>query len=155
MMSEGNERKRIWEVDCLSMDAVLAVSFEWRDLANILQGHGVDVSMKGPEDAAAMQVHNLVHRYCHSDNDISLTVESVLNLLHQHTMEQISHLDTQEVMDLALHFNLSNTKRLGGIFWAIGTEGRKEFECIRRRFHQRFQILALRDLATAGREDAA
>lgn len=154
-MANDYPRKRIWEVDCFSMDAVLASSFEWKDLANILQGRGVEISLKGPEDAKRMQVHNLTHRYCHSENDISLTVESILNLLHQHTIEQISHWDAHEVMELAQNFHFSNSKRLSSVFWAIGSEGRKEFDGIRRRFHQRFQIHALRDLTALGKRDAA
>ncbi len=145
-MLKHTVRKRIWEVDCFSMDAVLAASFEWKDLANLLQGFGVEVPHKGVEDQMGMHIHNVMHRYCHSENEVSIAVERILNLLHQHTIEQISHLDTQEVMGFATSFHLSNPRKMGSVFWAIGTDTRKEFECIRRRFHQRFQILALRDL---------
>lgn len=138
-------QKRIWEVDCLSMDAALAASFDWRDLLNILHGMGIALSAKGPEWKVEMQVHNKIHQYCHGENSVSLCIEGLLNALHQKTLRQWSGILVEEIAELALSFDLRKPK-LGAVFWAVATDSRPGLDCIRRQFHQRYQIASIRTI---------
>ncbi len=49
MKMESLVRKRIWEVDCLSLDAALAASFDWKELSNLLKSHSIAVDHSLPE----------------------------------------------------------------------------------------------------------
>lgn len=138
--------KRIWEVDCISMDAALASSFDWRDLINILHGAGVDFKARGEESQIEIQVQNLMHQHCHSENSVSLCVEGLLNLLHEKILKQWKTLPVEEIAELAISFSLDKPHKLSGFFWALGTDPRPGLDCIRRRFHQRFQVHSIRRL---------
>ncbi len=60
------ERKRIWEVDCRSMEAVIAASFEWRELADLIKDYLPHCSTN--ENVLETQVYGLIHQCCHSEN---------------------------------------------------------------------------------------
>lgn len=137
-------QKRIWEVDCWTLDAALAASLDWKDLVNLMHGNGIEFKSCGPEPVQEMQAFQWAHRYCHSQNSFSLQLENLLNYLHQNFRNQILSMSLERLMDLIMTLDLSKPHRLGGLFWALGMDGRQELECLRRRFHQRYQIHSLR-----------
>lgn len=147
-MARGT-RKRIWEVDCVSMDGALAGSFDWRELANFLDGAGRLHAQRGngPESLSALNVQGLVHHACHSENPLSLRLEKLLNRWHDETIGGIVCCDQEDLMRLVLAYPFSERRQTAGLCWALGTDPRAEADCIRRRFHQRFQIESLRRLA--------
>ena len=138
-------RKRIWEVDCVSLDAALAASFDWRELANILQGNGHEFNQEAHPAVLEMTIQSLAHQYGHSENPVSLKIESLLNHWHAHLMEWMDCGSPVEAAQYVLTVPL-NKKVLGGLFWALGSDAREGFDCIRRRFPQRFQVFAARRL---------
>ena len=141
-------RKRIWEVDCWSLDSAIAASFDWRDLINMLQGHGHVFDLKKPESILELRAQGLIHEYCHSENEISIRIENLLNDWHMKTIQTFSELDPSDVAESVLTMPLSSKKVYGALFWALGLESRDGFDCIRRRFHQRFQIFSVRKIAS-------
>ncbi|MBI3306338.1 MAG: hypothetical protein HYZ84_00825 [Candidatus Omnitrophica bacterium] len=139
-------RKRIWEVDCWSLDAAMAGSFDWRELVNMLQGHGHSFDLRKPESLLEIQVQYLTHEYCHSENPISTKIESLLNDWHKKTIEYLDRSTLAEIAEHVLTFSWTKKSSYAGLFWALGSDARDGFDCIRRRFHQRFQIVSVRRL---------
>lgn len=141
-------RKRIWEVDCISMDGALSGSFDWRELANFLEGAGRPQPIaEEPEALTDLNVQGLVHQYCHSENPLSVHLERLLNCWHEDTIACISFCDKEDLMRLVLGYPFSDRLQTAALCWALGTDPRPEADCIRRRFHQRFQMIFLRRLA--------
>lgn len=139
-------RKRIWEVDCMSLDAAIAASFDWRDLINILQGNGHTIDLRRPESHLEFQAQCLIHECCHSENAVSLRIESLLNDWHRKAITQLDHRTPAEVVEYVLTVSWKKRNSYAGLFWALGSDPRDGFDCIRRRFHQRFQIFSARRL---------
>lgn len=139
-------RKRIWEVDCWSLDAAIAASFDWRELVNMLQGHGHSFNLNKPDSILELRAHGLIHEYCHSENDISIRIEQLLNNWHNHLIEFLDGLSPSEAAEYTLLSDWSDKSVCAGMFWALGSDPREGFDCIRRRFHQRFHIVSVRRL---------
>lgn len=139
-------RKRIWEVDCWSLDAAIAASFDWRDLINILQSHGHRFDLKKLESILELQAQCLIHEYCHSENPVAVSIEHLMNEWHKKTIDFFSSLDASEIAKYVLTVSLAKNSAYAGIAWALSSDRRKGFNCIRRRFHQRFQIFSVRQL---------
>lgn len=140
-------RKRIWEVDCWSLDVAIAASFDWKELINILEAHGRPFDLAKPAESLEFQAQVLIHEYCHSENEVSLKVEALLNEWHKKHLEFFSTRPASEIAEFVLTAALNKKSVYAGIFWALGSDSRKGFDCIRRRFHQRFQISSVRRLA--------
>ncbi len=137
-------RKRIWEVDCVSLDGALAASFDWRELINILQGNGHSFDLMREESLLEFQAQCLIHEYCHSDNEVSRKIEILLNDWHQKMTRLFDRWTASEAAEYVLTGTWTKKSLYAGVFWALGTEARSGFDCIRRRFHQRFQLLSIR-----------
>ena len=99
-----------------------------------------DVAVTGVQTCALP-----IYQYGHSENPVSLKIESLLNHWHAHLMEWMDCGSPVEAAQYVLTVPL-NKKVLGGLFWALGSDAREGFDCIRRRFHQRFQVFAARRL---------
>lgn len=138
------ERKRIWEIDCRSMEAVIAASFEWRELADLIKNHLPHCSRN--ENVLEVQVYGLIHQCCHSENPISLQVEDLLNYRYQRFIETMTRLDPCEVGRWILSYNFGKKSALGGMIWALGSDSREGFDCFRRHFHQRLQVYSIQQL---------
>lgn len=139
-METPMDRKRIWEVDCASLDAALAASFDWRELANLLRACGIELDAGQPEDVLEMQAQNAVHRRCHDANEISLKIEQLLNLWHAQTIREIDALEARSILfDLPPRMGSCEVSP-GGVFWALGTDNREGFDCLRRHFYQRIMM---------------
>jgi hypothetical protein len=146
MKTECLIRKRIWEVDCLSLDAALAGSFDWRELANFIQGAGVFIDEKLPDAIKEINCQNIIHQYCHEPNDISLNIENLLNRWHTKIIDAFSIMTVKEAHQHIMTISFEKNKDMGGLFWALGSDPRDGFCCLRRHFHQRVQIYSIRKL---------
>ena len=137
-------RKRIWEVDCLSLDGALAAAFDWKELSNLLEGHGIAVDHSLPKHILEMQVQCAVHRECHEKNTLSCTIETLLNRLYEDLVLQSEGMNHCQIKTIIANVDFSNPSRLGGLFWALGSDPRDEMECARHFLHQRSQVTLLR-----------
>ena len=139
-------RKRIWEVDCLSMDAAIAAAFDWQDLANLMASIGIPDAQNDSPAWIEMQTQSVVHHHCHSENDLSLRIETLLNQWYSGWIQQTAQCEAQDLMTLILNTDFLQKKEMAGMTWALGSDPRTGLDCIRRKLHQRFQIVALRRL---------
>ena len=137
-------RKRIWDVDCLSLDGALAASFDWRDLMNILQSSGHDADLRLPESILEIRAQLMIHAHCHSENPLSLKIESLLNQWHAPTIESVQEMRPEEIHSFISTHDLHDRKKMAGIFWALGADSRDELNRLRRFLHQRHQIVSIR-----------
>lgn len=137
-------RKRIWEMDCRSLEAVIAASFEWRELADLMKRNFPHCS--GNENVLEVRVYSLIHQCCHSENPISLHIEELLDYRYQRVIETMTRLDLCEIGRWILSYDFEKKSVLGGIIWALGVDSRKGFDCLRRHFHQRLQVHSIRKL---------
>jgi hypothetical protein len=137
-------RKRIWEMDCVSLDACLAASYEWRELANLLRHAGHDVRPSSPDRMTEMYVHNLTHAYCHFENPVSLRIEMLIGLLHNDTVIRVESSEKEEIDGMIRRLDLRDRRRFAGLVWAMGTDPREELAASRRFLHQLFQVSAIR-----------
>ena len=137
-------RKRIWEVDCLSLNAALAASFDWKDLSNFLTSHGICVDHSLPEHILEMQIQNTIHKACHQGTALSRVVETRLNDLYEDIMCQIEGMSHCEIGTIIANIDFAKPNRLGGFFWALGSDSREGMECVRHFLHERSQMALLR-----------
>lgn len=142
-------RKRIWEIDCWSLDTAIAASFDWRDFVNILQGSGHSFDPSKPESLLDLQAQCLIHEYCHSENPVSIRIENLMNEWHKRTLDLFDGWTPSAVAEHVLTVPLDKKSTYGAIFWALGSDSRGGLDCIRRRFHQRFQVVSARRLESA------
>lgn len=146
IMKKLLQRKRIWEVDCVSLDAALAASFDWQDLANMLEAHGGSLNHQQPEEVLELQAQNGIHQKCHDPNDVSLKIEQLLNQWHEDAIEQVNAMEMRDILFLLPAWAEKNEISWGGAFWALGTDAREGLNCLRRHFFQRLQIRSVRNM---------
>jgi hypothetical protein len=137
-------RKRIWEIDCRSMETVIAASFEWRELANLVKDYLPHCSTN--ENILEIQAYGLIHQCCHSENPVSLHIEELLNYRYQRFIETVTRLDPYEAGRWIMSYDFEKKSGLGGMVWALGSDAREGFDCLRRHFHQRLQVYSIRKL---------
>ena len=126
------------------MDASIAASFDWRKLVNLLQGTGCQFDLEEKTEVLEMQVQCMIHQHCHSENPLSLKIEYLLNQWHEKTIYHVSKLPKNELIRHLMTF--SPEVNFGGIVWALGTDPREGSDCLRRRFHQRIQVVSIRKM---------
>lgn len=61
-------------------------------------------------------------------------------------IETVVCLDPYEVGRWVLSYDFGKKTALGGMIWALGSDSREGFDCLRRRFHQRLQVYSIRRL---------
>lgn len=144
MSLKSLDRKRIWEVDCVSLDTCLAASYEWRELANLLRHAGHEIRPSSPDRMTEMLIHNLAHAYCHFENPVSLRIEMLLGLLHNDTVIEIESHDRAGVDGMIRTLDLRDRRRFAGMIWALGSDPREELQGSRRFLHQLFQVRSVR-----------
>lgn len=118
-------RKRIWEVDCGTLDLALAGSFDWRAMANLVKNAGYELRTDLPESALNLGYQNLLHQLCHDRNSVSLSVEQLLNLWYADSITRLSSLPERKLSDYFLSLAYESNKELAGIFWALGSDSRE------------------------------
>lgn len=137
-------RKRIWEVDCVSLDTCLAASYEWRELANLLRHAGHEIRPVSADRMTEMFIHNLAHAYCHFENPVSIRIEMLLGLLHNDTVIAVESGDRSAVDRMIRDLDLLDRRRFAGMMWAVGSDPRDEMKASRRFLQQLFQVRSVR-----------
>ena len=134
-------------MDCLSMDAAIAAAFDWQELVNLMASSGIQPPQGMAEPALEMHVQSAVHHYCHSENALSLRLESLLNQWFTARIQETAGFEPPVLMELILKQSFVKKNEMAGFAWALGSDPRLGLDCIRRKLHQRFQIVSLRRLA--------
>ncbi len=118
----------------------LAATFDWRELANILQTFGVRLDPSQPENILEIQAHNGIHGRCHGDNAVSRKMEQLFNRLHARSIEVLETMPSKEILFFSLDKMEERGMTRGGFFWALAADSRPGIDCIRRHVMQRFMI---------------
>jgi len=120
MSTDSTKRRPIWEVDCGLMDAILALSFERRELENVFAA--AEVSL--PEPCRCMPASQAVilgaHALCHEDNAVSRVLGRQLDLIHARSVARLEALGLAGFVRPVL-LQPEDLSDLGGRLWAIAT----------------------------------
>lgn len=115
-----SERRRIWEVSCGLMDPILTMTFEERELENLLSRAGQVL----PRCGCAPLSQSLVlaaHAACHERNGaLACLIESQLDVIHSAAIELLE----EEGPGPLLHpiwEGAGVVADLAGRLWALGT----------------------------------
>tara|TARA_R110002072_G_scaffold22335_3_gene77960 strand:- start:454 stop:867 length:414 start_codon:yes stop_codon:yes gene_type:complete len=102
------------------MDAILALSFERRELENVLAA--AEVSL--PEPCRCMPASQVVilaaHALCHEDNAVSQVLGRQLDLLHARSVARLAARGLEAFLRPVL-LQPEDLSDLGGRLWAIAT----------------------------------
>ncbi len=122
-------RRRLWQLGCIGIDAVLSTSFDADELVMIdrtfkqvyaIPDHpGVNVPHK-------LLVYSLAHQACHSENPTSRTLEKRLNAMHARTIEDFEGGEKVDVLAGCYLAASVNDGNMGGCVWAMLSDPRPE-----------------------------
>lgn len=120
------ERKQLHEIDCLVLDAILTVSFDWKELANRLSSIGRQVPQS---EAGVLDLPHVVQRMAHSacriDSELSRGITETLNSLHEDTISKIMNMETEEICDYVHEVSILDRAEVSGLLWALATDERE------------------------------
>jgi hypothetical protein len=122
-------RRRIWQVGCIGIDAVLSTSFDADELVMIdrefEQVYAIPdhPGVKVPHE---LLVYGMAHRACHSDNPTSERIEKRLNAMHARVIEEFERGDKTDVLENCYLAASEYHGNLAGCAWAMLTDPRPE-----------------------------
>jgi len=130
--------KPIWKVDCRSLIAVLATSFDRKEIA--------DLSGRVPSRGQAMA---WAHAHCHSENDFSGRIQNILHKRHGELMEQLAHVSSKDLFRFVSQVEIFKIGRVAALLWALSVDPREGMDCIRTVFLDRLETEALQRMIPA------
>jgi len=120
-------RRRIWEIGCIGIDAVLASSFDSDELPAIDAAfHSARVShaVPGlilPHDLLAF---GIAHRLCHGENPYSCKIEKRLDAMHAVAVQVVERMGHEHALASCYGAEEENRQDIPGLIWAILTDPR-------------------------------
>lgn len=145
MVEREATRLRIWEVDCALLDAVLLMSFDARELANLARAAGVEVPACACPDARA--VVRTVHRVCHGATPLALHLERLLDLVHGRAVDALRAYGLDAFAADLTGRDLWEVSHVSGRLWAVLTCADPAADRVRAYLRNAVAIDALRALA--------
>lgn len=146
-------RLRIWEVDCGLLDAVLLLSFDPRELANLARAAGVEVPACACPDARS--VVRTVHRACHEATPVALQLERLLDLVHRRALDAVQAYGLDAFAAELTARDLWTVPHLASRLWAVLTCADPAADRVRAYLRGALAIDALRALAARASEGSA
>jgi hypothetical protein len=122
-------RKRIWELNCFGLDAVLCTSFDPDELLSL------DESMRERCDIPdhpglmipkSLIVYGVAHKACHSDNPVSRKIEKRLDAMYERIVDESGRMDQIDVLVNCYQASEEARDDLAGCLWTVLTDSRKE-----------------------------
>lgn len=120
-------RRRIWEIGCIGIDAVLASSFDSDELPAIDAAfHSARVSPAAPgltlpQDLLAF---GIAHHLCHDENPYSCKIEKRLDAMHAVAVRAMERIAPEQVLASCYGAVEENREDIPGLIWAILTDPR-------------------------------
>jgi hypothetical protein len=122
-------RRRIWELNCFGLDAILCTSFdpdellsideELRSASRIPDHHGISVPK-------ALIVYGVAHKACHTDNPVSRKIERRLDAMHERALQDVARKAEIDLLVKCYEASQDAGERLAGCLWTVLTDPRKE-----------------------------
>lgn len=150
-------RLRIWQVECTLLDAVLLLTFDARELANLARSAGIEVTTcRCPDERALLAT---VHRACHAETPLALQLERLLDLVHRGALDALRTYGLETFgRDLVGH-DLWAVPHLAARLWAVLTCSDPAADGLRAYLRGALAFDGVRSLAsrvqTSGREESA
>jgi hypothetical protein len=122
-------RRRLWEIGCVGIDAVLCTSFDPDELL------GMDPAMRGaceiPELPGfrvprSLIVDGVAHKACHSENPTSLRIERRLDAMHRRLLDESQTADQVDVLARCDAVSDEADEDLAGCLGTVLTDSRSE-----------------------------
>lgn len=122
-------RKRIWELNCFGLDAVLCTSFDPDELLAL--DPEVRSGCQIPEHPGVIVpqgliVYGVAHKACHTDNPISRKIEKRLDAMHERVLGDASRMDKVDVLVHCYEAAEEAGEDLAGCLWSVLTDPRQE-----------------------------
>jgi hypothetical protein len=122
-------RRRIWEVNCFGLDAVLCTTFdpdELRTLGTEFRSADEIPCLSELKVPPSLIVYGVAHKACHSDNPTSRRIERRLDVLHGQALEAAERSDPVDVLTGCYASVEEAGQELAGCLWAVLTDPRTE-----------------------------
>lgn len=122
-------RRRIWQIGCIGIDAVLSTSFDADELVMIDRRFERAYAIPdhpGVKVPHELLIYSMAHRSCHTDNPTSGQIEKRLNAMHARVIEEF---DGGEKVDVLSNCYLAASEshgNLAGCVWAMMTDPRPD-----------------------------
>ncbi len=122
-------RRRIWEVNCFGLDAVLCTSFDADELLSL--DSTLRTACDIPEHPGLMVprpliVYGVAHKACHSDNPTSRMIERRLDAMHKRALDESQSADKVDVLANCYAVAEEAGEDLAGCLWTVLTDPRCE-----------------------------
>lgn len=118
------------EMDPLVLDALLAASFDWKELANRLSASGRTLPREHTGILALPHaVYRMAHTACLTECGFAENLRCELERIHRQSAQRIRALPLKAVCDELQHVDTRNRFAAGGFLWALITDSRR---CVRR-----------------------
>ena len=138
---QAQTRKSIHEIDCLAVDAVLAVSFDWRELANRLSASHKKVPHTNVGNVPApLAIYRMAHAVSHADFGFAQSLTRMLNLRYQAQIQEVEKMSVGSLCGFANQVKMDKPQKLAGLIWATASDSRPGAEKILRYFLHRCLI---------------
>jgi hypothetical protein len=122
-------RRRIWELNCIGLDAVLCTSFDPDELLSIdeeLRSSSDIPDHPGVMVPKALIVYGVAHKACHSDNPVSRKIERRLDAMHERMLEISARKEKVDVLLCCYEASEEARDDLAGCLWSVLTDSRRE-----------------------------
>ena len=148
MTERDPNRLRIWDVECVLLDLVLAHAFDTDELSNLLHAHGVSVS-PCRADTDGRKVLRAAHAACHTQNGpLARVLERNLDLLYRVALCELDLYGLESVAQELLGRDLWDVPHLPGRIWAVLTCPDERAEGLRFHLKHALQLDGIRALLT-------
>ena len=122
-------RRRIWELGCVSINAILWTSFDWEDLLT-LDRIFVDAKNDRAQHPHGEQtfdhlIFTLAHRMCHCENPTSRKIQRRLEVLHANALKQFKGYALTADAHGCLGHACAETEEIPELLWALLTDPRE------------------------------
>ncbi|MBI3856698.1 MAG: hypothetical protein HY293_13505 [Planctomycetes bacterium] len=122
-------RRRIWEINCFALDAVLCTSFDADELLSIdskLRSACEIPDHPGVLVPRPLIVYGVAHKACHSENPTSCRIEKRLDAMHERALEVAGRADNVDVLTTCYAASEGEVGDLAGCLWSVLTDPRQD-----------------------------
>jgi len=122
-------RKRIWELNCFGLDAVLASSFDPDELLSLDESMRARCNIPdhpGVMVPKALIVYGVAHKACHSDNPVSRKIEKRLDAMYERMLDESGRKEQIDVLVTCYEASEEAREDLAGCLWSVLTDPRQE-----------------------------
>lgn len=120
-------RRRIWELNCFGIDAVLCTSFDPDELLSLDAGLRCNIPERpGIVVPTPLIIYGVAHKACHTENPVSRKIERRLDCLHERILRECAGMDEIDTLVKGYQASEEAGEDLAGCLWSILTDPRAE-----------------------------